>query len=231
VGVRGATALSAGGGGVRPSGLLDGAQPVVLCKFWVLSQDFPFKRVALLTSHLRHVQRIIPNGHILDRLLRPAMNPGDPGVSGPVGAVGIIGPDPSQIGVDDLVGMFLELACQRLAGPNLGPARASSSRGYGVGPHAGCFEHASTEVHSGDQLSLPNPVRPRLHRACRMQALALRTHRLVRPHRNRYSLASRRSGPSRSRRMSSRKDAQSQLSMLALQLVALLTEWIGARPF
>jgi len=32
----------------RRSDLLNGAQPVVLCKFWVLSQDFSLKRVALL---------------------------------------------------------------------------------------------------------------------------------------------------------------------------------------
>ena len=35
-----------------PPALLDRSDPhVLLCKFWVLSQDFALKRVALLTTH------------------------------------------------------------------------------------------------------------------------------------------------------------------------------------
>jgi hypothetical protein len=96
--------------------LLDCARAqVTLCEFRVLPQQFALERVALLTSHRRNVKRIIPSGHTLDRLLRPAMNPQDPGICGPVRAVRVIRPNPGEVGSDDLVGVFLELASQFVA--------------------------------------------------------------------------------------------------------------------
>ena len=43
------------------------------------------------------------------------MHTRDPGVRGAVGAVRIIGPDPGQVGNNDLVRVFLELAGQLVA--------------------------------------------------------------------------------------------------------------------
>ena len=90
----------------------------------MLPQYFSLERVALLTTHRRDVERIIPSGQILDRLLRPAMHPGDPGVRSPVGAVRVIRPNPCQVGSDDLVG------------PNLGPARRDRFEGVRVASRA-----------------------------------------------------------------------------------------------
>jgi len=59
----------------------------------MLPQELALESVALLASHRRYVERIILNRGILDGLLRPAMNPGDPGVGGPVCAVRVIRPD------------------------------------------------------------------------------------------------------------------------------------------
>jgi hypothetical protein len=87
-----------------PPALLGRSDPhVLLCELRVLSQDLALECVALLTTHRSNVERIIKSSHVLDRFFRSTMDTRDPGVRGPVGAVGIIGPDPSQIGRHDLV--------------------------------------------------------------------------------------------------------------------------------
>ena len=57
-----------------PPALLGRSDPhVLLCELRVLSQDLALECVTLLTAHRRDVKRIIPSGHILDRLLATAM--------------------------------------------------------------------------------------------------------------------------------------------------------------
>jgi hypothetical protein len=59
---------------------------------------FALERVALPTAHRRNVQWIIVRRQLsLDHLLAPAVNPGDPGVGGPIGAVRVIRPDLRQV--------------------------------------------------------------------------------------------------------------------------------------
>jgi hypothetical protein len=100
----------------------------------MLGNQLTFEPVPLLACHLRHVQRIIKSSHVLDRFFGAAMNPGDPGVCGPVRTVRVIRPDPGQISIDNFVGVLLELARQLGTEPALSsrrgchPAGRSTSR-------------------------------------------------------------------------------------------------------
>jgi hypothetical protein len=83
----------AGGTGWALGHSSDNAQDP-FCKFGMLPNQFPLECVTLLTAHRRNVERIIRDGDVLNSLLRPAMNPGDPGVRGPVRAVRVIRSNP-----------------------------------------------------------------------------------------------------------------------------------------